>query len=295
MDIVVTFNGLGNQMSQYAFYLAKKLRGEKVIVLFDPKSACRHNGSELESLFDIKYINNWQSSLYSFILSKSSSKLYKLIFALLGIRLYDEPKNYNFEPKYLGEGQGWLNIYFGGWHSEKYFFDIRQTVLDTFRFKVDQEKETNFVDIRNYIIKNISNLVSIHVRRGDYLDAKPDDFYNYSGVATESYYKKSIDYFKRGNRDAKFLVFSNDIDWCKSAFNTSDFIFVTCNSGKNSWRDMYLMSLCKYHIIANSTFSWWGAWLNNDPNSITICPDRFLSTVESKDFYPERWIRVPSK
>ncbi len=295
MDIVVVFNGLGNQMSQYAFFLAKKEKNKNAMALFDPGSLNRHNGSELDALFGIKYPQNWQMPFYAFILKKSSIKIFKLIFIILGIRFYSEPRNYDYSAKCLKQGKGWLNFYFGGWHSERYFIDIRQKVLETFSFNVDNEKDTDFIKIKNYIIENKSNIASLHVRRGDYLEAKPGDFYNYSGIATDTYYKRSINYLKKENKNIKFLVFSNDIEWCKLNFSTSDFIFITCNPGKNSWRDMYLMSLCKYHIIANSTFSWWGAWLNDDLDSTTICPERFLSTVDSKDFYPKSWIRIPSK
>lgn len=70
------------------------------------------------------------------------------------------------------------------------------------------------------------------------------------------------------------------------------FCYIDCNSGNDSWQDMYLMSRCRNHINANSSFSWWGAWLSLHDNGITVCPQAFISTMKTKDIYPESWIKI---
>jgi hypothetical protein len=86
-----------------------------------------------------------------------------------------------------------------------------------------------------------------------------------------------------------FFVFSNDLVWVKENIFIKNVTYVDCNAGKNSWKDMYLMSLCQHNIIANSTFSWWGAWLNKNKNKIVISPKRFLNSDTTTDVYPDAW------
>lgn len=88
-----------------------------------------------------------------------------------------------------------------------------------------------------------------------------------------------------------FFIFSNDIDWCKNNLKLDHSTLVSCNQGKDSWRDMQLMSECRHHIMANSTFSWWGAWLSKH-KGIIVHPRWFIRDVETKDFYPKRWISI---
>ena len=89
-----------------------------------------------------------------------------------------------------------------------------------------------------------------------------------------------------------YFVFSDDIAWCQEHFRNIKCHYVDINNGTKSWRDMFLMSLCHYHINANSSFSWWGAWLCKYEDSITICPEEFIRGVDIKDVYPESWIRI---
>ena len=89
------------------------------------------------------------------------------------------------------------------------------------------------------------------------------------------------------------MVFSDDIEWVKSNLHYADMTFVDWNTGEDSWQDMYIMSQCKYNIIANSTFSWWGAWLNNTPDKIVIAPKQWMKEeTKRSDIIPETWIRL---
>lgn len=93
------------------------------------------------------------------------------------------------------------------------------------------------------------------------------------------------------NKQAHFYIFSDDITWCKAEYKDLMPTFIECNKKNKSWRDMLLMSLCTNHINANSTFSWWGAWLSTK-NGITICPTEFIHNVVTRDIYPETWVQL---
>lgn len=162
-------------------------------------------------------------------------------------------------------------------------------MLNTFSFKIAKE-DKNFIDLAKSIEED-TNSVSLHVRRGDYLNISPTDYYQFGGVATTNYYKNAVSYMLKRNKQAHFYIFSDDITWCKAEYKDLMPTFIECNKKNKSWRDMLLMSLCTNHINANSTFSWWGAWLSTK-NGITICPTEFIHNVVTHDIYPETWVQL---
>ena len=97
---------------------------------------------------------------------------------------------------------------------------------------------------------------------------------------------------KVGN--CKFIFFSNDMEWVKRNYNIENAIYVNSTLFDNyqDWYDMYLMSMCKHNIIANSTFSWWGAWLNSNKEKIVIAPNKWVNLCDYKDIYPDDWIKM---
>lgn len=289
MDIVVINNGLGNQMSQYAFYLAKKKTNSRCRFVFDPDSHNEHNGSELDKLFGIKFGDGLIDRLLSKIIGyRKRPKIWKIL-SLCGVKIFREAVNYDYDPQMLKRHRFGFNFFIGGWHSEKYFKDIREDVLDSFSFP-SIKSSIEYQEVLS-IVENTTNSVSIHVRRGDFLTIDKNNPYQLGGVATESYYKKALSKIKEKVDSPLFFCFSNDIKWCREFFKDENVVYVTCNTGKDSWRDMYLMSLCKHHINANSTFSWWGVWLSQK-EGITICPEKFLLNKVTKDIYPESWIKI---
>jgi glycosyltransferase involved in cell wall biosynthesis len=132
---------------------------------------------------------------------------------------------------------------------------------------------------------DVKNAVSLHIRRGDYLSLS-----QYHHNLSIEYYHNAIDYFK----DYKIFVFSDDIQWCKENFKGDNFKFV---EGQSDIEDLYLMSLCAHNIIANSTFSWWGAMLNNNKSKRVVCPDRWFGpqnkSLSTQDLLPPDWIHLP--
>ena len=128
--------------------------------------------------------------------------------------------------------------------------------------------------------------MSVHIRRGDYLENPM-----YGGICTEEYYKKAIDYIKQRVENAKFYLFSNDMPYVQDRFRGEEFVYVENNSEDKGYIDLYLMSLCKHHIIANSSFSWWGAWLNAAKSKIVVAPSIWLTNAPARDVVPDTWIR----
>ncbi|OAV72399.1 Glycosyl transferase family 11 [Bacteroidales bacterium Barb6] len=144
----------------------------------------------------------------------------------------------------------------------------------------------------NNILPDIesSQSVSIHIRRGDYLQG--DNINVFVNLCASSYYKNAIHYIEENINNPSFFVFSNDIDWVKNNMDIPNATFVSWNKKEDSWQDMFLMSMCKHNIIANSSFSWWGAWLNNNEDKIIIALSRFLTTCENNDLIPKEWITL---
>ncbi len=158
----------------------------------------------------------------------------------------------------------------GYFQSEKYFVEHREQILKAFNFKWEP----------------IKGKVSLHVRRGDYVEGSPFE------PITMDYISKAVGYFKKyGYR--KFVVFSDDILWCKENVNSETLI--NCefeySEGRNEFEDISLMSSMEHNIIANSTFSWWGAWLNRNPFKVIITPQKWFDGV-NKDLIPESWIQI---
>lgn len=293
MDVVILFNGLGNQMSQYSFYLNKKNINKHTYIINFCNSD--HNGFELENVFNIKF----RRDLFSFFLKLVFKALLtnkvpflfkpiKLLLNNLNVKIIKENFDYSFKSVYLIPSRG-IYFYFGGWHHESYFEPMRSVVSKTFEFNI-----TNVNDLKS-LINDIENTesVAIHVRRGDYLNN--DNMNLFGGVCDKEYFQKAMDFISNNVENPHYYIFSNDPDWVKLNFKFDNFTYVTNNQGKDSWKDMYLMSICKHNIISNSTFSWWGAWLNKNINKIVVSPDRFILNDIKSDIYPPKWNKINRK
>lgn len=136
------------------------------------------------------------------------------------------------------------------------------------------------------------NAVAVHVRRGDYLSKENNNIFG--NICTDAYYLQAIETMARMVENPLFIFFSNEIEWVRKNFPINDTIYV-CQSDFNAyedWYDLYLMSKCKHNIIANSSFSWWGAWLNNYKNRQVIAPQKWVNYDALTDICPEEWIRI---
>lgn len=268
MKIIRFLGGLGNQMFQYALYRALQKRSIDVkadISLY--KNYTLHNGLELEQIFDIKLnqATDWQVQLRD---PSNTKWIVRKIRRILGLKnsYHEEKTPYAFDSSMLqGNEPG---LYWGYWQNPTYFQEIEEEIKADFSFvkPLDRQNQEAMDRIRN------SNSISIHIRRGDYLT---DTLLG--GVCETEYYLKAIQQMQALVSLPKYFVFSDDISWCKENLNLTDCEFISWNKGRSSYIDMQLMAQCKHNIIANSSFSWWAAWLNPHPNKIVICPKTWVS------------------
>lgn len=195
-------------------------------------------------------------------------------------------KHYDFDPEILSlKGNVYLDGY---WQSDKYFKDIETLLRTEFSFRYEPGGQNlHYTDLIQ-----ASESISLHVRRGDYVSSTKTNAFH--GVCSIEYYREAINRIKTQISAPVFFVFSDDIEWAKSNLPLSHgAYFVDCNGTDHGYEDMRLMSLCKHHIIANSSFSWWGAWLSTNPGKIVFAPQRWFSaTLETKDNIPELWVRI---
>jgi hypothetical protein len=175
----------------------------------------------------------------------------------------------------------------GYWQNEKHFKDIRNILIEDFDLKY---KSKNFLKISKIVSR--PNSVGIHFRRGDYAERAKTN--KYHGLVSLGYYKKAICLIGRKIKNPHFYIFSDDVDWVKKNFQSgksTTYISGSCKL-KNA-EELALMCKCKHNIIANSSFSWWGAWLNNNPKKIVIAPKKWFGVgVESRGIVPKNWIRI---
>ncbi|MDR0542021.1 MAG: alpha-1,2-fucosyltransferase [Dysgonamonadaceae bacterium] len=297
MVIVALSGGLGNQMSQYAFYLTHKYRQEKVFFnTYLIRRNNQHNGYELNSIFNIPdesyYIHDLLIRLVRKLWIFKNRRIMHLFvrmilkfLSIIRINIINERPDYRFDEHILSPPKG-INIYRGGWHSEKYFKDKQWLIRKLFQFNTSQLNE-----LSKKILDKISQgeSISLHVRKGDYNNSEWD------GVCSIDYYKSAIRFISDKVADPSFFCFSDDMDWVKTHLHIPDATYIEHNGGINSWQDMFLMSRCKHHIVANSTFSWWGAWLGMNTNKRVIAPPRFMRTQITPDFFPAEWIQMDVK
>lgn len=290
MKYIINSGGLGNQMFRYAFYKSLIERGYKVSFLRN-RLKYLFQKDEIEHVFEgIKLINGAKDYFFSIFYSLISilPKNIKDFFLKL-VSFYEVKENSWFIFNQNAVRFKNINeIFIGTWQSELYFDNVKDKITSYFKFNSDL-LTSKTLSILKEIDKTQS--VAVHIRRGDYL-SKPyiDEF---SNICTLSYYENAINYLEDKVSDAKFFLFTDDLQWAKINLNERKVVFVDINNErKNSWQDMYLMSRCKHQIIANSTFSWWAAYLNINKSKIVIAPSKWINTLPKDDIVPQSWIRL---
>lgn len=268
MKIVKFLGGLGNQLFQYAFYLSLAQRFKYVKAdLIDFEDYKLHNGFELETIFNIKLleISSFQRNIYT---RNNGSWIWRKLRRIYNTKnaYFEESPMFAYSEQIFEDKKN--RYYWGYWQHIDYINQVEDLLRDNLIFPPIKDAEN--LHIQDLIQQH--NSISLHVRRGDYLQEPL-----FKDICTEEYYQKSIKYMLETQESPLFIIFSNDISWCKAQFNDLNAIFVEHNSGINSFKDMQLMSKCKHHIIANSSFSWWGAWLNDSPDKIVISPRKWIN------------------
>lgn len=279
--------GLGNQMFEYAAarHLSIKNKTNLKFNDFTQKEGIKRD-------FHLNMFNTAGSRISEIELS-----LFKL-----GNRIAEKfPNSLTKNFKYLAVGEvgsdynanileiSESNVYLTGfWQSDKYFKDIEDTIRSDFKVKPNpNEYSKGLLDkIQS------SNSVFLHVRRGDYV-ANPDTA-KYHGVMGVEYFNEGIKYIKEHVDNPNFFLFSDDPDWAKENIITGCPTEVSYNPASLDYEDIRLMYSCKHAIIANSTLSWWGAWLIENKDKIIIAPKRWFASDErsDKDLVPANWLRI---
>lgn len=294
MIIVKLLGGLGNQMFQYAAAKALSLHVNQPI-----KHDLRglYAGEDIRKIFelDIFGITPNQAQRREYI--RFERKTILGIEAANSLYLKWNPhvtiKDHEFSyMKNFFDMAKENNFIRGLFQSEKYFAHVRPEILETFSFKEPLDKMNQ--EYANAI--NSTESVAIHIRRGEFANDKK--FSKVIGSCDIPYYKRSIEALVElvDKKDKlHFFVFSDDLPWAEENLKLNfPATYVSGNSGKNSYRDMQLMSLCKHNIIANSTFSWWSAWLNQNPDKIVVAPEKWFAGLEfnTKDLIPAHWNKL---
>lgn len=282
MIIINLKGGLGNQLFEYALYTKLQMQNKKVeLDTIQIKSDMEeiNRGTIFEAFkLDGKY--RIESLEKNVVRKKIKRKLCKYIFGY-----YQEKYVGTFDETIVNLKNGYLDGY---WQTYKYFDDIREIILDRFEFLNTLE------GANREFLKHINSqecAVSVHIRLGDYL-ANPSMRKLYGEICTEKYYKRAIEVIKEKYANPTFYVFSNESDKVSEIIPDENYVLIDCNDERAAWADMMLMSSCKHNIIANSSFSWWGAYLNRYEGRTVVAPKHFINGLDMPDICPDEWIRI---
>jgi len=256
MIIVKIQGGLCNQLFQWA---CGKNLSKKYEIFFDT--------SFFNQQFNSTNTTPREYLLDDILITKEKIIDDEISKALSNVKFYGIIDQFKFQKFNLNPQENY--VLDGYWQSEKYFLDIKGEIAKSFIWP----------EIKNLDFKNSC---SLHVRRGDYLKTQ-----HVHPVQSIDYYNKALDIIQpQGN----IFVFSDDIQWCKNNFNYKNSIFMENNS---NIYDLRAMSLCSDNIIANSSFSWWGAWLNQNENKKVVAPKNwFADSTNDADIKPSEWIQI---
>ena len=289
MIISHLIGGLGNQMFQYAAgrSIAIKRRCEFKVDVSDFSGYHLHQGFELEKIFNCQINLATNKDLTNMLGLQGHQKIRTFLsrssLSWLRVKEFIVEPHFEYWPELRSSPE---NSYFRGyWQSEKYFLDVVNELRSDFAFK------SPMTAVNLELAKKIQseNSVSLHIRRGDYVQNPKANAVH--GTCTLNYYSEAMRLMIDKVGKPHIFIFSDDIDWVRKNLSIpTPHTFVYQNIGAESYRDMQLMSICKHNIIANSSFSWWGAWLNADPNKVVISPKKwFQNGNDIKDLIPSQW------
>jgi hypothetical protein len=284
--IIPLVGGLGNQMFQYAAAKSVAVRC---------KASLKLDLSWFSQSDDRDYALSPFNITHKVLLaSETKPNLLNKIFKRAAHRIGLYSATYGFQEKSFKcdstidnvKAPAILNGYF---QSEKYFKNIKDTILDEFKLK-DAPNENVLVILK--LIENYDS-ICVHVRRGDYVvDEKTN---KYHGICSMSYYHSGVALAAQGLENPHCFIFSDDPEWVKDYFKLDlPMTIVDINGPKEAHEDMRLMSACNHYVIANSSFSWWGAWLGRHPKKRVVAPKQWFSdtSIDTSDLIPTTWVQI---
>lgn len=284
MFIFQLMGGLGNQMFQYAAARSLSLHTDITVKFHfdDPYKFVKRT-------YNLKVFNGQveMASKKELSNTKPKRRWEKKWWQLQGknpnASLVTEKKDYEFDSDFFNIPDG--SYLYGFWQSELYFKNCETAIRKDFAF-INEPSNVNI-----YWLQKIQacNAVSVHIRRGDYISVAVANTIH--GICGMDYYNKAINYIKERIEAPVLFFFSDDIEWVKQHMKVPlPCFYVDANDESTNYEDLRLMSACKHHIIANSSFSWWGAWLNANSEKIVLAPEKWLNNnISTPDLIPSNW------
>lgn len=291
MKVVSVVGGLGSQMMAFGLYLAlkKTFSNEQIILDFSGYSKygrANHNGAELNRIFSIE--EQQAPSWIAFVTHGPSlfARILRMVLPRLGVFKLHRAKHaaYNYDPMVFRQRA--RVVYDQCWTSWKYFECVESELLDRLRFP----PITDSLNGKIAASMRGDESVALHVRRGDYLNSPV-----LGGMVDRGYYSKAIELLRSEVENPVFYVFSDDMEWCRANLLPllgEAPVFVDWNHASLSYIDMQLMTYCRHHIIPNSSFSWWGAYLGKHDRQVVVAPKLWVnpeSGLQMRDMNLPHW------
>jgi len=292
MIIVKLGGGLGNQMFQYAAAKALAVCSRTQLKL-DISHFDRHISNETLRNYHLNVFPNIREKIaireeVDNLLPQFKFDLFNKLYKNINKRIFNFNKSYKVE-RNLFYSPITLNtskkVYLDGyWQSEKYFDGIQSVIKEDFSL----DHLLHYEPLQHSIgLLQSEFSVSIHVRRGDYITNPSTN--SYHGILGLDYYERAITkVISLAEGNPLFFIFSDDIDWCRKNLKIP-YKHIYISTGIDH-HDLYLMSICKHNIIANSSFSWWAAWLNKNSSKIIVAPKRWFAAAEPNNIVPDKWL-----
>ncbi|WP_305842135.1 alpha-1,2-fucosyltransferase [Photobacterium leiognathi] len=278
--------GLGNQLFQYATaYSYCKKNNKKLVV--DVSEFTNYDVHPLR--LDKLSINDEFNKNVKGYFEKIYYKILKKVSFLANVSGHYFEKGLRYDDLLLKNNKI-INLT-GYFQTEKYFSSYHDELCELL---IPSETLNNYQNLIKEMINN-SNSLSLHIRRGDYL-SNPEAQKTH-GICDINYFNRAVEYLLNNkiiDNNTKFFIFSDDIEWCKENISFKNEIIFVSGDSTSPEKDMYLMSLCDNNIISNSTFSWWGAWLNQNKEKTVIAPCQWFKekSLDSSDIIPAGWIKL---
>lgn len=298
MIIVKIIGGLGNQMFQYSLGRSIAVKNNVELKLdISAFDSYKLHSYQLDKFNIIENIATYKEikgfTRWKIEVRDNFKRYYEIFEDILNPftpyyrRKYVKERDYTFDSNILKIRD---NVYLDGyWGCEKYFKEIESIIKKEFTIKDELDSEN--LNMANEILGTES--VSLHIRRGDYVsDPQTNKIH---GTCSLNYYFQAIDEICKLVSEPHFFIFSDDPDWVKNNFSIPFPVqIISFNGSEKPHLDLHLMSLCKHHIIANSTFSWWGAWLSENPKKMVLAPKTWVNVPSRNisDLIPDDWIKI---
>lgn len=287
--IVQLYGGLANQLFQYAFgrSLAERLGTDFKLDISAYGRYYTYDEYELNH-FRIRESIAGDGDMGGFVWFRRHNRLFHFLINRLRLRRffrnYYREKSFTFDPSVFARN----NTYFEGfWQTNKYFENIAEILRSEIVLKEPLSPESAAIEKK--IRQNCS--VSLHIRRYAHEDKLP-----WFGYCSIDYYKRAAEYLIKKEPQAHFFIFSDNYEWVKENFKSFPYPYTLVGNGNDkNFEDIILMSHCRHHIIANSTFSWWGAWLNPNPDKIVVAPEVWFAHAkknDTRDLIPGKWVKM---